>query len=92
MLYMAFVAIANYTQANFELGYALKFMRMQTLILTALFDVWGFVLGVAVTVLSIACNRTISGESYLAPLIPFSWKKCCRRFLRMRISYSQKKE
>ena len=28
MLYMAFVAIANYTQASYELGYALKFMRI----------------------------------------------------------------
>ena len=28
MLAMAFVAIANYTQANYELGYALKFMRI----------------------------------------------------------------
>lgn len=32
MLYMAFVAVANYTQPNFELGYALKFMRLQLLI------------------------------------------------------------
>ena len=32
MLYMAFVAIANYTQTNYELGYALKFMRILTLI------------------------------------------------------------
>ena len=36
MLYMAFVAIANYTQASYELGYALKFMRILLLILTAL--------------------------------------------------------
>ena len=28
MLYMAFVAVANYTQPNFELGYAVKFMRI----------------------------------------------------------------
>ena len=35
MLYMAFVSIANYTQPNFELGYALKFMRLLLLILTA---------------------------------------------------------
>ena len=28
MLYMAFVAIASYTQASYELGYALKFMRI----------------------------------------------------------------
>lgn len=32
MLAMAFVAIANYTQANYELGYALKFMRILNLI------------------------------------------------------------
>ena len=37
MLAMAFVAIANYTQANYELGYALKFMRILNLILTQLF-------------------------------------------------------
>ena len=34
MLYMAFVAVANYTQPNFELGYALKFMRLELLVLT----------------------------------------------------------
>ena len=28
---MAFVAVANYTQPNFELGYALKFMRLMLL-------------------------------------------------------------
>ncbi|MCB6803748.1 spore germination protein, partial [Enterocloster bolteae] len=32
MLYMAFVAVANYTQPNFELGYALKFMRLLLLV------------------------------------------------------------
>ena len=46
MLYMAFVAVANYTQPNFELGYALKFMRLALLILTALFNGWGFVMDV----------------------------------------------
>ena len=38
MLYMAFVSIANYTQPNFELGYALKFMRLLLLILTAILN------------------------------------------------------
>ena len=28
MMYMAFVAIANYTQSSYELSYALKFMRL----------------------------------------------------------------
>ena len=41
MLYMAFVAVANYTQNSLELGYALKFMRIINLVLTAIFGVWG---------------------------------------------------
>ena len=43
MLYMAFVAIANYTQANYELGYALKFMRILNLILTQIFGMGGYI-------------------------------------------------
>ena len=65
MLYMAFVAVANYTQPNFELGYALKFMRLQLLILTALFNWIGFLIGCIVVVCSICFNKTLSGWSYL---------------------------
>lgn len=65
MLYMAFVAVANYTQPNFELGYALKFMRLQLLILTALFNWIGFLIGCIVVVCSICFNKILSGWSYL---------------------------
>ena len=41
MLYMAFVAIANYTHPSYELGYAVKFFRLINLILTAIFQFWG---------------------------------------------------
>jgi len=65
MLYMAFVAVANYTQPNFELGYALKFMRLLLLILTACFNWIGFLAGTIIVVCSIAFNKTVSGRSYL---------------------------
>ncbi len=65
MLYMAFVAVANYTQPNFELGYALKFMRLLLLVLTAMFDVAGFVIGLILIVCVIVFNKTVSGRSYL---------------------------
>ena len=65
MLYMAFVAVANYTQPNFELGYALKFMRLQLLILTALFNWFGFAAGCAVIIISLCFNKTLSGRNYL---------------------------
>ncbi|MBR2621866.1 MAG: spore germination protein [Clostridia bacterium] len=75
ILYMAFVAIANFTQRSYELGYAVKFLRILLLIFTALFDVWGFVAGVALIVLLLATNRGINGRrSYLYPLIPFDGK------------------
>ncbi|MBQ8802313.1 MAG: spore germination protein [Tyzzerella sp.] len=65
MLYMAFVAVANYTQPNFELGYALKFMRLLLLILTAIFNWWGFLAGTIIIVCSIIFNKTLSGRSYM---------------------------
>lgn len=73
ILYMAFVAIANFTQNSFELGYALKFMRILLLILVAVFGLWGFVGGVVLILLLIVSNRTVNGgHSYLYPWIPFS--------------------
>ena len=65
MLYMAFVAVANYTQPNFELGYALKFMRLLLLVLTALFNWIGFAAGCIIIVCSICFNKTLSGRNYL---------------------------
>lgn len=65
MLYMAFVAVANYTQPNFELGYALKFMRLILLVLTAIFNWIGFLAGTIIVICSIVFNRTLSGKSYL---------------------------
>ncbi|MDO4293235.1 MAG: spore germination protein [Eubacteriales bacterium] len=85
MLYMAFVAVANYTQNSYELGYALKFMRIINLILTALFGVWGYLAGVAILVLSIACNRTVSNQSYLYPLFPFNGKQLLHQIFRTRL-------
>mgnify|MGYP002529191706 CR=1 FL=1 len=65
MLYMAFVAVANYTQVNFELGYALKFMRLELLVLTAVFNWIGFLAGTVIVICSICFNKTLSGRSYL---------------------------
>lgn len=90
MLYMAFVAIANYSQASFELSYALKFLRLIMLILTGIFGLWGFIVGVVVTILAVVCNRTVSGESYLYPLIPFNGRELYRRFFRISVKQAYK--
>lgn len=85
MLAMAFVAIANYTQSNYELGYALKFMRILNLILTQLFGIWGYIAGLIIFALALLTNKTISGQSYLYPLIPFDRAKMRNRFFRGRM-------
>ena len=90
MLYMAFVTVANYSQASFELGYALKFMRMPILILTALFNYWGFAAGVILSVCAVVFNKTIAGKSYIYPLLPFSWSELKKRFFRGRLPHGEK--
>lgn len=85
MLYMAFVAIANYTQANYELGYALKFLRVLNLIMTQLFGLWGYIAAIIIAVLGICCNRTVAHGSYIYPLIPFDWKNLKNRLFRRRL-------
>ncbi len=74
VLYMAFVAVANFTVTSFELGYALKFGRLMTLLLTAMFNYWGFAAGMILIVVQIFSVKTLAGYHYMAPLIPFNWK------------------
>lgn len=85
MLYMAFVTIANYSQSSFELGYALKFMRIIILILTAACGFWGYLAGVILSAAAIIFNKTIAGKSYIYPLIPFNLNEIRKRFLRGRL-------
>ena len=90
MLYMAFVAIANYTQANYELGYALKFMRIITLILTAMFGIWGYILGILIDIVAIASNKTVARQSYMYPLFPLNLKELGKRLVRKRLPDARK--
>ena len=92
MLYMAFVTIANYSQASFELGYAMKFMRIIILICTAIFNIWGFVVGIIFSFCAIIFNRTIAGKSYIYPLIPFHLNELKKRFLRGRLPHKLEDE
>lgn len=92
MLYMAFVTIANYSQTSFELGYALKFMRVMLLLLTAFFNLWGFIAGTVISVLCLIFNKTIAGKSYIYPLVPFSFSELKKRLVRNRLPHEEKRE
>lgn len=85
MLYMAFVTIANYSQPGYELGYALKFMRLLLLALTALLPQWGFYLGLLLILCIVLTNKTIAGTSYIYPLLPFNYKDFKKKVLRIKV-------
>ena len=72
VLFMAFVAISNFTQPSYELGYAIKISRVFILILCGLFKIWGLVIGLALVLLLIATTKTLGGYTYLYPIIPFN--------------------
>ena len=85
MLYMAVVAIANFTHENYELAYSIKFLRLILLVLTEIFNLTGFIIGIVVAILAIVSNRTIARTSYIYPLYPFDLKKFMLRFFRVSI-------
>lgn len=88
VLFMAFVAISNFTQPSFELGYAIKLARTLILILCGLFKIWGFVLGLLIVFAVIATTKTIDGYTYLYPLLPFNKNAIKSLLLRKKIKCS----
>lgn len=85
MLYMAFVALGSYTQTSFELGYAIKFFRILTLVCTQILGVSGYILGILILLSSLISNKTLSKTSYLFPLIPFRGKLLFKSLFRVTI-------
>ncbi len=86
IVYMAFVAIANFSQSSYELGYTFKFMRMLLLTTTAIGGLIGYIGGIIIIAVLIIRNKTINGRrNYLYPLIPFNGKALKRLIVRERI-------
>ena len=81
ILYMAFAAMANFTQASYELGYALKFLRIMLLLFIALIPKIGILIGIVFVLLVMANCKTITKTSYFYPLFPFHPKALKKTFL-----------
>lgn len=87
IMYMAFVAIASFAQPSFEMGYAMKFSRIFLLVLSQFFGFWGFFGGLTAVLLLAGFSKTLSGRSYLSPIIPFKPQEFARMFIRTGIRY-----
>lgn len=87
ILYMAFVAISGFTQPSFEMGYAMKFVRMFTLILTEIFGFFGFFGGIILSILCMLFTKTVGTKGYLYPIFPFNLKDFLKLFIRTKIKH-----
>ena len=83
---MAFVSVAGFAQPSYELGYAFKLLRVALLLVTAVFDVWGFCLGVVGIFILLCTTKPLVGKGYLYPLVPFDGKALLRLLVREPIS------
>lgn len=86
VLYMAFVAMSNFAQPSFELGYAFKMLRVMFIVLIWLFNFYGFIAGIAIIIAMLASVKTVTGQCYLYPLIPFNGKALLSLLLRLPIN------
>ena len=82
LVYMAFVSVASFAQPSYEMGYAFKLLRVVLLLLTALFDVWGYSLGILGILVLLSTTKPLVGRGYLYPLIPFHGQALRRLILR----------
>ncbi len=82
ILCMAVVALASFTQPSIELSYAMKFCRVFMLIGAQVLGLGGIIAAAAVSLLVMGMTKTLSGTSYLYPLIPFDGKVLKRLIFR----------
>ena len=86
LAYMAFVAIANFAQPSYELGYAFKLLRLMLLLFVAALDWLGLILGTAVILALLFTTKPIAGRHYMYPLYPFDRRALHALLLRRPIS------
>ncbi|MDD5927424.1 MAG: spore germination protein [Firmicutes bacterium] len=84
ILCMAVVALAAFTQTSIELSYAMKFGRILMLVGAQLLGLLGSIAALVIYLVVMASTKTISGKSYLYPLIPFNGAALKRLIFRTR--------
>lgn len=85
ILYMAFVALANFSQPSYEMGYAVKFTRVFLLLCIGIFPDYGLWIGLIVLGIVLLRTKTIMHTSYLYPLYPFNYKDLKKVFVREKL-------
>ncbi|MDF0726151.1 spore germination protein [Cytobacillus sp. S13-E01] len=73
ILYVSIAAIGSFATPSYELSLANKMSRLFLLVVVAIFKTPGFIIGVTVYILFLACIRSLN-TPYLWPFLPFNAK------------------
>ncbi len=73
LFYGAITLLASLSITNLELSDAIRVYRIFLILLTGFFGLYGFLIGLVLTLLSIITTPTFGGMSYFWPLAPFNF-------------------
>ncbi|WP_280768301.1 spore germination protein [Salipaludibacillus daqingensis] len=90
ILYVALGAIGMFATPSYELGVALKMLRLALIILVALFNVPGFVIGTTVLFILLVQSKALNAP-YLWPFLPFYPKAFVDILIRRAIPIKRKR-
>lgn len=82
LFYAAVTLLASLSINGTEFADGLRIYRILLILSTGFFGPWGFLAGLALTLLSIVTTPTFAGFSYLWPLFPFNRKALSRLLFR----------
>lgn len=86
VLYMAISAIGTFATPSIEFAMAIRIFRLFLIVLTGLFNLYGFVAGIIIIcVITYKTSSFKNGKKYTWPLIPFQWKPLSHILFRMPI-------
>jgi stage V sporulation protein AF len=75
VLYMALAGIGTFATPSIEFSMAIRIFRLFLLLLTGLFNVYGFITAIVIIfIITYTTGSFKNGKKYTWPLIPFSWK------------------
>ena len=74
LFYAAVTLLATLSLSSTEFADGLRLYRLFLILITGLGGLWGFLIGLALVVLSVVTTPTYGDYSYLWPLYPFNWQ------------------
>ncbi len=74
LFYGAATMLATLSVASLEMAEGIRIYRIFLVLCTGFFGLWGFIIGLAIVLLSVITTPVFDKTSYFWPLVPFQWK------------------